>query len=70
MTLEKVARYLRSHHLCENMTQDNGETDVDCGGECVADAGDPDNAEGKCDNVSRSSATWACAAIRPTPAST
>jgi hypothetical protein len=35
---------------CFNMMADPGETDIDCGGDCVADAGDPDNPEGKCDN--------------------
>jgi hypothetical protein len=35
---------------CLNGTQDASETDVDCGGACVADPGDPQNPDGKCDN--------------------
>jgi hypothetical protein len=33
---------------CANMTMDPGETDVDCGGDCVVDPGDPQNPDGKC----------------------
>jgi hypothetical protein len=33
---------------CSNGTQDPGETDVDCGGECVEDPNDPDDPTGKC----------------------
>jgi hypothetical protein len=35
---------------CTNGMQGGSETDVDCGGECVEDAGDPENPNGKCDN--------------------
>ncbi len=35
---------------CTNGMQGGTETDVDCGGECVEDAGDPNNPNGKCDN--------------------
>jgi hypothetical protein len=39
-----------SENPCGDMTQNNDETDVDCGGACVADPNDPLNPDGKCDN--------------------